>query len=344
MNYTIEDLKRIRLYNQHITNKTHPYKVLTDLNGIQAQFLNSALHNLKIRSDVEINDKILLNVTKNWTIRGTVHIFNASENKLYIHNVDTQKTNLGKIINGNKEVSKNRELFFANLLINLIKKGVSDREELKQICINYGMNQKEMGLVFDQWGGTLKTLCTHGIISYKIDSKKRYIINEHFSSIEKRIAEGELIERYFKNFGPATVDDCKYYFSKPLKEIKQLMKNIELNYLMINGIKYYYYGELKEKYPDIPNCVFLANFDQLLLGYEKKNSIFFDSANLRDIYTLSGIVASTILFKGKIVGKWKRNNNKIIINLFEKLSNEDKEIIYNTAKETFTEIIKIEYI
>ena len=60
-----EELKQIRLYRQHLTDKTDLLTAAHDLNGIQAQFMVNALHALKIRSNDQITkEKLAKNLVK----------------------------------------------------------------------------------------------------------------------------------------------------------------------------------------------------------------------------------------------------------------------------------------
>ena len=45
----------------------------------------------------------------------------------------------------------------------------------------------------------------------------------------------------------------------------------------------------------LPDCLLLAGFDPLMLGYEKKQSIFLPPEYLRGIFSLSGIVMPPVL-------------------------------------------------
>ena len=56
----------------------------------------------------------------------------------------------------------------------------------------------------------------------------------------------------------------------------------------------------------MPDCLFLAGFDQLMLGYLKTESIFLAKEYIRGIFNLSGIVMAPILLRGRVAGRWKQ--------------------------------------
>ena len=79
---------------------------------------------------------------------------------------------------------------------------------------------------------------------------------------------------------------------------------------------------------ELPKCLFLAGFDQLMLGYEKTESLFLPKEHMRDIFNLAGIVRPAILVNGTVVGWWNLKNRKLKITLF---SPADQKLISDTA-------------
>lgn len=103
------------------------------------------------------------------------------------------------------------------------------------------------------------------------------------------------------------------------------MKQLDLKTLEVAGEERFYLGELTEA--QLPDCLFIAGFDQLLLGYEKKANPFFDPMYIRQIYTLTGIVKPVVFYKGRLVATWRRDKDRIELAIFENLtSREQKEL------------------
>lgn len=82
---TTEELKIRRLANQHLLTPTDKRTVLHDLCGVQAQFMANAIHSLKIRSYDCQADTFKDGLVKNWTVRGTVHVFAEDDLPLFLH-------------------------------------------------------------------------------------------------------------------------------------------------------------------------------------------------------------------------------------------------------------------
>ncbi len=89
--------------------------------------------------------------------------------------------------------------------------------------------------------------------------------------------------------------------------------------------------------------ILLAGFDQLMLGYQKKESLYLPSEHLRGIFNLAGIVMPAILLDGKVVGKWKKKNTMLTFTLFETVSARDKKAISGEAEKLWNDIKKIEF-
>jgi hypothetical protein len=83
----------------------------------------------------------------------------------------------------------------------------------------------------------------------------------------------------------------------------------------------------------------MAGFDQLMLGYEKTESLFLPKEHIQDIFNLAGIVRPAILVNGTVVGWWNLKNCKLKIALF---SPADKELINDTATALWNDLKGIE--
>jgi hypothetical protein len=351
--FSIDELKQIQLYRQHLTGKADKHTVCHDLNGIQAQFTVNVEHSLKIRCIGRIEkDNYGNGLVKNWTIRNTVHVFNQEDLPIYkyqdegnpyrSHNWNLKNFFIDWIRNESR-MSPDRIEHIARFIVDKVSDGVTTREDLKQECYSAGITAIEVGSIFNQWGGLLRPLCERGFLCYKVQEKKEFMICPPYTPMEKDEALIEQARRYFTHFAPATVKDISYYFGWTQTYTKKLMKKLPLSNVQINSKDYYYLGALQSDYPDIPYCIFLAGFDQLMLGYQKSESIYLPQEHLRGVFNLAGIVIPSILLKGKVVGKWKKEKTKLIITLFENVTPKDKQSIIQVAECSWNDMGKIEW-
>jgi len=332
---TIHDIQCLRLYGQHLTAPDEPLAVAADLCGLQAQFLNSALHALRIRSTQPSTDGMV----KCWTLRSTVHLFPESDLPLYLRRRGTPddvcdsgwykwtRDHAG----ADGPLPPERDRFFARLMADSIARGIDTREALRQVCRNQGMTEGEEAHIFHGWGGTIAEMAQMGVLCFKVQQAKAYRLCPPFTPMAEDAAHAELARRYFTHYGPATLRDAAYFFRASQKEIKSWMDGLPIQDFACEG-RTYFHIPTAANVPDVPGCVFLAGFDQLMLGYRKEDNPFLPAEHLRGIFNLAGIVAPAVLLHGRVVGRWKAAGDHADVTLFEKVGKRDQRCIERAAE------------
>jgi len=348
---TKDEIKLRQLTNQYLINTAPKLQVVQDLCGVQAQFMTNALHSLKIRCSDYDEATVADGLVKNWTVRGTVHVFAEKDLPLFIHcnnGADYRKNEWNGYSFWNQRdtwaLTPERQSFLSEVILNALKKEPCTREELKEICRENGMTESEESSMFDQWGGGIRELCERGFMNYVVQEKKAFCLSPEFTPVPEEEAKLELVRRYFTNFGPATIHDAMYYFHVSAAQVKQWMKELPLKETECNGKIYYFIENGKSYDYDIPDCLFLAGFDQLLLGYEKKESLYLPQEHLRKIFNLAGIVMPSLMIHGQIVGKWKQKNGKLSVELFDKINEKEKKTVKEKAELLWNNLKKIEFL
>lgn len=338
---TLEELKIRRLANQHLIEKADCKTVLKDLCGAQAQFLSNAMHALKIRChdfDRFGTDGLI----KSWTLRGTMHIFSAEDLPLFLHRGRNHFLRPCDTLDEDEYISRERKAFFAELIVESVANGTDEREALRNICRRNCMTEREEQSIFNSWGGTIRALCQCGRLCHKVQEKKAFMLCPDFQPLDEESARLELLRRYFSNFGPATVRDAAYFFGWTQAGIKASLQSLPLEEVLCEG-RTYYYIENSREYPEkLPDCIFLAGFDQLLLGYRKEDNPFLPTEHIRGIFSLAGIVNPAILLHGRIVASWKIKGCALTVNLFEDISETDAKIIEDCANCLWGKIKRID--
>ena len=331
---TLEELKLRRLAGQHLLVPTDTQTVVKGLCGVQAQFLSHALHGLSIRC-TEVNTGGLV---KSWTNRGTMHLFSVDDLPLFLH--EGRKAFLRPVdtLESDAFISADRKAYFADLIVDAVSQGIDERESLKAVCEKAGMTESESQSLFDPWGGTIRALCETGRICHKVQEKKAYQLCPAFEPMAEEPACLELARRYFSHFGPATVKDAAYFFGTTQTKVKSWLKQLPVTETVVDG-KSYFYIDNGLPSGNVPDCLFLAGFDQLMLGYEKTESLFLPKEHMRNIFNLAGIVRPAILVNGTVVGWWNLKNRKLKITLF---SPADQQLIERTATALWNDLKRIE--
>ncbi len=322
----LEELMIRQLTNQHLLEPVHYLDAVKDLCGMQAQFLSNACHALKIRSN-DFEEGQTAGLVKSWTNRGTMHIFAQSDLPLFLYEGRTHFLRPCDTLEADEFITKDRKKYFADLIVDSIASGIDTREALKEVCSKKGMTETEAESVFNSWGGTIRALCESGRICHKVQEKKAFCICPPFVPMAEETAKLELYRRYFTHYGPATIKDAAYFFGTTQAEVRKYMKQLPLETAVANGRTYFYIENGMNYNRTIPECLFLAGFDPLMLGYQKAESLYLTPEHLRAVFTLAGIVKPSILLGGRIAGTWKRKGKKVEIQLFEDISEENGNVI-----------------
>ena len=331
---TLEEIKLRRLAGQHLLIPADTQAVVKDLCGVQAQFLSHALHGLSIRC-TEVNTEGLV---KSWTNRGTMHLFSVDDLPLFLHEGRTHFLRPVDTLESDAYISADRKAYFADLIVDAVARGIYEREALKAVCEKAGMTESESQSLFDSWGGTIRALCETGRICHKVQEKKAYQLCPSFEPMAEEPARLELARRYFTYFGPATIKDAAYFFGTTQTSVKSWQKQLPVTETVVAG-KSYFYIDNGLPAGNLPDCLFLAGFDQLMLGYEKTESLFLPREHMCDIFNLAGIVRPAILVNGTVVGWWNLKNRKLKVTLF---SPTDQKLLTNAATKLWGDLKEIE--
>lgn len=329
---TIRELCRERLAQQHLLMPVDTLTAGSDLCGLQAQFLSAALHALRIRTDDTSTDGLV----KSWTLRGTMHLFPEQDLPLYFRHSGTPEaiTESAWYAWANKSgpvMPLERELFFAHLVTDAIAAGQDTREALRLLCREQGMTDQEEAHLFHSWGGLIAELAQVGVICFKVQEEKAYQLCPPFTPMDAHAAEIELARRYFTHYGPATLRDAAYFFHTTQTQVKKWLAELPVQTVCVDNCTYYYIPcDMPDA--DIPRCLLLAGFDQLMLGYRKEDNPFLPREHLRGIFNLAGIVHPAILLDGRVVGRWKHKDGRLTLTLFESLSDHDRQAVVSKAE------------
>ena len=330
-----EEIILHRLAAQHLLCKSDTQTAVKDLCGVQAQFLSHALHGLSIRCKEVSTDGLI----KSWTNRGTMHLFSKDDLPLFLHEGRNHFLRPVDTLESDAYMSAARKAYFVDVILDGIRQGIDQRDDLKSLCESQGMTGAEAKSAFDPWGGLIRALCETGKLCHKVQEKKAFQLCPPFEPMDDSSARLELMRRYFAHFGPATVKDAAYFFGTTQTQIKSQLTELPLSEAHWNGQTFFYMDAASENV-EIPDCLFLAGFDQFLLGYDKTESLVLSKDHLREIYNLAGIVRPAVLVNGQVTGWWNLKNRKLTIKHF---SPTDREMIACGAAQQWPDLKDITF-
>lgn len=341
----LDGIRLRRLTKHGLIRPLDRLEAVRRLCGIQAQFTSCAAHALRIRcSDWEAGGDGLV---RNWSLRGTMHIFAESDLPLFIRAEDYRKNDWDDKNFWNSRpdwaLTPARQSFFTELIMEALADGPRPRDELRELCRAAGMTEAEAGSMFHSWGGGIRQLCERGFANYSADGKRQLQAAPLFEPLPESEAKLELVRRYFEYYGPATLRDAAHFFGTSQTEVKKLLPKLPVNVRELDRKMYFSLGD-EELDCDMPSCVFLAGFDQLMLGYEKRDSLFLDPEYLRGIFNLAGIVRPALLFNGKVVGRWGRKGRRLRLEFFGSSSGAIKAAAAEAAERLWDDISALEFV
>ena len=330
-----EEIILRRLSAQHLLHRTDTQSAVKDLCGVQAQFLSHALHGLSIRCNEVSTDGLI----KSWTNRGTMHLFSQDDLPLFLHEGRSHFLRPVDTLESDTCMRAERKAYFADVILGGIGQGIDQRDDLKRLCESRGMTEAEAKSAFDPWGGLIRALCESGKLYHKVQEKKAFQLCPPFEPMDESSARLELLRRYFAHFGPATIKDAAYFFGSTQAQVRKQLTQLPVEETYWNGKTYFYIGTALEN-GGMPSFLFLAGFDQFLLGYDKTESLVLSKDHLREIYNLAGIVRPAVLVNGQVAGWWNLKNSKLKIILF---SPDDQELIAATAAQLWNDLKSITF-
>lgn len=315
------------LSNLYLTQKDTMRNVSKHLLGLQAQFNANPYYSLMIRSNNYDETEIIQNYVKTWSFRGTIHLVHKSD--LYLHlssrNHHQWTDHWG--------MDASDKPYWSAYIIEAIKSGFTTRAELKKACLEAKMSDAHFDSVFHGWGGLLQEMCLRGLIAYKPTNAKEFMILDSVEFIDQQKARLKVIEQYFKQYGPATIQDCAYFTGFKVKEVKTLIEEISLFEIDLDDKKYYSTKVLSDDIV-IPEIIILAGFDPLILGYKDKGR-FMNESELRKYVTNTGIIFPGILIDGKLACRWQKKGHTITVKPYRKILVKHQKMIKRHLSELF---------
>ena len=143
--------------------------------------------------------------------------------------------------------------------------------------------------------------------------------NPTYSLVEQRVpspvkksteeALAELTLRYFQSHGPATLHDLTKWMTIPVKTARLgiEMNKSSLDQLEINGKVHWFTDPPKPAGPGLRPFLLLPAYDEYLIGYADR-SFALKPEFIPSTMTSNGILHPTLLYRGKVLGLWKRKS------------------------------------
>ena len=337
---TEQDIRLRRLAGQYLSAPAPAHTVARALCGFQAQYPQNALHALSLRTDGEGPAQARL--VKSWTLRGTIHLFSEDDLPIYLsltagNRFRCNEWSAPSFWNQRPgwALTPARQAYFTDVIVEALSRGPLPRDTLREHCRARGMTEDEAASMFDSWGGGLRELCERGFVCYTAGPEKALRLCPPLEPLSAHTAQLTLARRYFTHYAPATIHDAMYFFHASAKAVRGWLAELPVHSAHCSGREYFWLDGEDAAPASPPECRFLAGFDPLMLGYEKKESLFLPPERMRSVFSLAGQVAPVLLLHGRVCGIWRRKGASIHLTLWEELSPQDADLVYAAAQAAF---------
>lgn len=318
--YNQQIISDIRSTSQQITNPefNNPKDLVAWMGAIQAQDYNMAKWAIGIRlksSSLKNVEKALQTgeILRTHIMRPTWHFVPAEDIrwmlKLSVRNVKNALRSYSKYLEipddlytkCNKELEKllrdNNHLTKEEIANNLINSGIIKTDRVVS-CI---MTCAE----------------AEGIVCSGIDKTKKVtfaLIDErapHAKELHKDDALAKLAQRYFRSHSPASLLDFSWWSGLTITESRHAIHLIasELIDEKFKSEKLYVQESYNKKIKTDDKLYFLPSYDEYLISYKDRTSVL-DLEHQPKAFSMNGIFHPVILYKGKIIGNWKKTLQK----------------------------------
>ena len=115
----------------------------------------------------------------------------------------------------------------------------------------------------------------------------------------------ELVRRWLRAFGPATVTDIKWWFGNTLTWARQALRDIDAVEVDLDGTPGFALPDDLEAEPDVdPWCALLPGLDVTTMGWYDRD--WYLGEHRGQVFDSNGNGGTTAWWKGRIVGGWVR--------------------------------------
>jgi hypothetical protein len=290
--------------------------------AMQAQDLQSALWAVGVRvpraglSDVRraLDDG---SVVRSWPMRGTLHLL-APEDLRWILNITT-----ARMVQGT--AGRHRQLEITGRDVEVCREAAlglvgggraASREELFAAFEGAGQATKAQRGVHLLW-----MLCqSASLVPGPLDgNQQKFVGFDHWITSSRDLGreEGiaELLLKYLRGHGPATLRDFAWWSSIPLTEVRRALPAVSggLVELEHEGTQYWMSPStaalLDEGVPGQRTLLALPGFDEFVLGYTDRSIVLPPEHAQKIVPGGNGVFKKAIVAGGEVIGTWARQGS-----------------------------------
>ncbi|SDX20795.1 Winged helix DNA-binding domain-containing protein [Arthrobacter sp. cf158] len=265
-------------------------------------------------------------VVRSWPMRGTLHLL-APEDLRWILGITSDRLM-------NMVAGRHRELAItADDISHCRDIAFKTVEELKTTEGAAGASREQLFQAFEEAGQITKaqrgihllgSLCQRALLvqgpmavsNGKVGVQQLFVPFEDWIPQSRDLGRGEgiaeLLFRYIRSHGPATVRDFSWWSQVPLTEARAALKEVQdrLVEVAFGGASYWLSPEtaamLDDGVPGARSLLALPGFDEYLLGYQDRSLVLAPEFAGLVVPGKNGVFKRIMVSGGEVVGTWAR--------------------------------------
>jgi len=145
------------------------------------------------------------------------------------------------------------------------------------------------------------------------------------------VARAELVRRWLRTFGPATVTDIKWWFGNTLTWARHALRDIDAVEVDIAGTPGFALPDDLDVEPDVgPWCALLPGLDVTTMGWYDRD--WYLGEHRGQVFDTNGNGGPTAWWNGRIVGGWGQDaDGQVEVRLLEEVGRDAKRALQRRA-------------
>ena len=333
--FTADQVHAFRLRRHHLLDCTAKdlVTICRDVCGVQAQIMSAAQLQLWARNHAitpaMVNDALWQkrSLVKTLLMRQTLHLVPAEDFPLYIGAQKNTRARAVLSVMARLKITREEADEFTGLILKVLDAGPTPHAVIASaVRPRVGKRVREW---MDRVSSVVRLPVVEGLICYGPGQANQatFIRTEHWLPAHKPVDETqariELLRRYLRAYGPATIKDFAHWCGISMAEARAIRPLLDAEVLEQNGLLILRsdLGALKNMPAPDDSVHLLPYFDVYLLAHSVKDHLL-HSRFYKRVYRNQGWISPVVLIDGQIAGVWKyqisRQQINIVIELFER--------------------------
>ncbi len=314
--------------------------------AMQAQMLSAAVLALWTRNHSLTREAIDAALQRERTLvktsamRNTLHLLAAEDYSLYLRALCASRLrHMRRVMARYGGITAKDADAVRDLVVAVLGDGPAlKREVQKRVLAQRKVSSRARKFFALGWWGVVRQAIVEGLICYgpEHEGETALIRTANWLGRQKewseREAQQEVLRRYLRAYGPATLRDFAYWSGFSIGEARPVWESLreEMAEVAVEGgtgkgrallasdVMLMHTARLRE-----PAVRLLPNFDVYLLGHADKSDLL-DMRHYKRVFRTAGWITPTVMVNGRVAGVWSNEIRgkrlRVRVEPFEKLS------------------------